>query len=540
MPDNDIAAVILIGTDGVPYSASGGVTVTDSGQFVPTTDSASPVMGLYELAPTTLANNDVGVVAVTANRVLKAALSAADGSAITTLPVSLAATVAVTQSGTWDEVGINDSGNSITVDNGGTFAVQAAGDVAHDSPDSGGGAPVKIGGYAASSASAPTAVAAGDRVNAWYGLNGQAIVGYGSSGTGGDGVNGGFFTDAAGTARPVVVGVWNGTAYDRLRGTLADGLTVNLGANNDVTVASLPLPTGASTLAEQQTQTTALQLIDDASVVLGTATYTEASSSGRAIAAVRRDADTTLVNTTNEWGPLQMDANGRLKVEIFDGADSHSVDWNGTQPVTGSGTATGALRVELPTNGTGTLATLTTLTTLTGGGIAHDSADSGNPHKVGMKAIDIGTQPTAVTANDRTDWYANRNGVPWMLGGSPAVLTKQLNVTDADGAQTDVALITVSAGTAIVVTAFQAMCDGANTVDVAYRVGFGTANTPAADAAGIISSHPGVKAGSGVVIGNGGGVIGMGASNEDLRVTCEDPVTGAIDFIITYFTVLIG
>lgn len=36
-------------------------------------------------------------------------------------------TVAVTQSGTWDEVGINDSGNSITVDNGGTFAVQVDG-----------------------------------------------------------------------------------------------------------------------------------------------------------------------------------------------------------------------------------------------------------------------------------------------------------------------------------------------------------------------------------------------------------------------------
>jgi hypothetical protein len=36
-------------------------------------------------------------------------------------------TVAVTQSGTWDEVGINDSGNSITVDNGGTFVVQENG-----------------------------------------------------------------------------------------------------------------------------------------------------------------------------------------------------------------------------------------------------------------------------------------------------------------------------------------------------------------------------------------------------------------------------
>lgn len=38
-----------------------------------------------------------------------------DGSAVTQ-PVSLSGTIAVTQSGTWDEVGINDSGNSITVD----------------------------------------------------------------------------------------------------------------------------------------------------------------------------------------------------------------------------------------------------------------------------------------------------------------------------------------------------------------------------------------------------------------------------------------
>jgi hypothetical protein len=41
--------------------------------------------------------------------------------------VTVTGTVAVTQSGTWDEVGINDSGNSITVDNGGTFATQVDG-----------------------------------------------------------------------------------------------------------------------------------------------------------------------------------------------------------------------------------------------------------------------------------------------------------------------------------------------------------------------------------------------------------------------------
>ncbi len=186
------------------------------------------------------------------------------------------------------------------------------------------------------------------------------------------------------------------------------------------------------------------------------------------------------------------------------------------------------------------IASMTPLLVTSTGSIAHDSADSGNPVKIGHKAADIGTQTTAVTAGDRTDWYATRNGIPFMLGGSVATLTKELNVTDADGAQTDTALITVSAGTAIVVTAFQFMADGANTVDVGYRCGFGTANTPAADAAGIISSHPGVKAGSGVVVGNGGGVIGMGASNEDLRLTCEDPVTGAVNIIITYHLVLIG
>ena len=40
---------------------------------------------------------------------------------------------------------------------------------------------------------------------------------------------------------------FNGTTWDRIRGTVADGLLVNLGANNDVTVASLPLPSGAAT-----------------------------------------------------------------------------------------------------------------------------------------------------------------------------------------------------------------------------------------------------------------------------------------------------
>ena len=59
---------------------------------------------------------------------------------------------------------------------------------------------------------------------------------------------------------------------------------------------------------------TSVQLLDDAVATLGTDTYTEAVNKGLVIGAVRRDANTTLVGTTNEIGPLQMNATGELKV----------------------------------------------------------------------------------------------------------------------------------------------------------------------------------------------------------------------------------
>ena len=68
------------------------------------------------------------------------------------------------QGGTWDEIGINDSGNSITIDgsvsvSGSISSVVATGAVLHDAADDG-HAPVKIGGHAIQTN--PTAVADGD------------------------------------------------------------------------------------------------------------------------------------------------------------------------------------------------------------------------------------------------------------------------------------------------------------------------------------------------------------------------------------------
>jgi hypothetical protein len=276
----------------------------------------------------------------------------------------------------------------------------------------------------------------------------------------------------------------------------AGGLLVNLGANNDVTVTgtvdlgatdnavldaiaasvagatpagtnnigdvdvlSSVLPTGASTLAEQQSQTTHLATIA---------------------------GDTTASETA---------------VQIMD-------DWD---------------------NGASDGASIS-------GDVAHDAADAGEPVKIGGKALDLGATPTAVTANDRTNASFLRNGVQVVLGGSVDVVT--IEAAYAASAQTDTALVTVSAGTAIVVTQIQALCDEANTVGVGFRVGFAAANTPTTT--GVVLTHPGVVPGSGVSRGDGAGILGIGASGEDLRVTAEAATGGSIRFLVTYFTIAIG
>lgn len=486
-----------------------------------------------------------------------------------------------------------------------------------------------------------------------------------------------------------------GNALVPAQGTVADGLLVNLGANNDVTVTgtvsatqsgtwninnisgTISLPTGAATETTLASLLTSSQLIDDAIFTAGTDTYTEATSKGQLILAVRRDADTTLVNTTNEFGPLQMDANGRLKVEVFSGETlpvsltSTTITGNVTvvQPtasnlnatVVGTGTfavqesgaaltalqliddsiftdnaaftdnsskvtvagfyfddaagtaltendvaaaridskralvnviedattrgqkmavsAAGAASVNnaqvagntintgTGASGTGTqrvvTATDSTIGTVTSvtqnadvrqstasnlnaqvvGTIAHDGVDSGNPVKVGMRAIAHGTNPTAVAAADRTDWYANRAGIPFVIGGHPHSITRTAYISDTTGAQTDASIVgTIAAGTKVVVTRITVTVDSAVTATggVAVKVGFGATSIPADSATGadgILLDHKGIAAGSGVSVGDGSGILGVGADGEELRLTCEDPVGGGLSVTITYYTI---
>lgn len=165
------------------------------------------------------------------------------------------------------------------------------------------------------------------------------------------------------------------------------------------------------------------------------------------------------------------------------------------------------------------------------GSVAHDAVDSGNPVKTGSKAIAHGTNPTAVAAGDRTDNYANRAGVPFVIGGHPNVVTIEAAYT---AAQTDTAIVTVSGGLKIVVTQIQLTCDSANTVNVSARVGFGAATTPTTT--GVVATHPGISAGSGISRGSGAGIIGVGADGEDLRITSSVPTTGSLRALVSYYT----
>lgn len=101
---------------------------------------------------------------------------------------------------------------------------------------------------------------------------------------------------------------------------------------------------------------------------------------------VRKDTAGTLAGTDGDYAPLQVDASGSLRVV----------------PV---------------------------------GGIAHDSADSGEPVKVGAKARATLSDVTLVAANDRTDLYADLDGV---LLSRPAPHGDLVNgnATNTDGTST--------------------------------------------------------------------------------------------------------
>jgi hypothetical protein len=157
-----------------------------------------------------------------------------------------------------------------------------------------------------------------------------------------------------------------------------------------------------------------------------------------------------------------------------------------------------------------------------------------------VKGVAHGTNPTGITANARVLAIANRAGIPFTMAGHPNLITKTFTVADSDDAETDVAITgAIGAGTKVIVTYIKAKTSPANSGNTTLRVGFGTANTPAAALAGTTGLLLDATYGAfqGETVGTGSGIVGIGADGEELRFTCSDPAGGHLYLTVCYYTV---
>lgn len=106
-------------------------------------------------------------------------------------------------------------------------------------------------------------------------------------------------------------------------------------------------------------------------------------------------------------------------------------------------------------------------------------------------------------------------------------------------AQTDLSLLTVTAPLQGVCTYVDVSCANSNSVDVAVRIGFAATaltavtNNSATGIPGMVFSHGGIARGGGMVKANSGEAITVGASGDDLLLTCSAPTGGSLRIIAT-------
>lgn len=341
----------LVTITGSLAAASGNVTITDGKTFIGSV-SVTGNVGLNA--------GVAGIGFATVNVVNQPALVASDafiGLVTVANTVAVSGTVAATQSGTWDEVGINDSGNSITVDNAqlsvvgtGTEAAAMRVTIASDSTgvlsvDDNGGAITVDGTVAVTGVSTLAeqqtqtthlATIAGDTTSIQTAVE---ILDNAISGS---------------EMQVDVVGAL--PAGTNAIGKLAANSGVDIG---DVDVASVVPGTGATNLGKAE----------DAAHTTGDV--------GVMMMGVRNGDLDALTNAEKDYSPIGVSSVGAVFTTMLH-TDGTSI------------TDSGGLYV------------------ISRGDTAHDSVDLGNPLKVGGKAHSA--TPTAVAANDRVNAYFDLRG----------------------------------------------------------------------------------------------------------------------------------
>lgn len=207
--------------------------------------------------------------------------------------------------------------------------------------------------------------------------------------------------------------------------TVTGTVTSNAGTNLNTSLLALEAGGNLATVA-------ALSKAEDAAHASG--------NTGVMALAVRNATvtDLSVGNTDGDYEPLQVSAAGRLWTSTtVDSALPAGTNAIG-KLASNSGVTIGAVEIAAAQTlaTVTTVSTVTTATTLTGSGIAHDGADSGNPHKIGMRAKSSLTAITLVAADDRSDTFCDVDGVTIVKTGAPSANVVSERVSNTDGSST--------------------------------------------------------------------------------------------------------
>jgi hypothetical protein len=250
-------------------------------------------------------------------------------------------------------------------------------------------------------------------------------------------------------------------------GKLAANSGVDIG---DVDVTSCALPTGASTAANQTTIIGHLDGVEGILTTMDADTGAISLGVGGTADAAATAGSVGSLNAKQRLMTSQLDSI-KTAVETLDNAVSGTgvnvSQLNGVAVTMGNGASgTGVQRVTLANDSTGviaTVSTVTTVSTLTGGGIAHDSADSGNPHKIGAKAETSPKGITLVADADRTDLYADADGLQMVKLNTSGADAISESISNTDGASTAFTNFSAVASTKNYITSYTAFRTDAGT-----------------------------------------------------------------------------
>lgn len=179
--------------------------------------------------------------------------------------------------------------------------------------------------------------------------------------------------------------------------------------NANITNTSLTVDDGGGSLTVDGTVT-----VDSEPAIYAEDSAHTSGADGKFVLAVRNDANTSLVTADGDYAPLQVDASGKLKVasevtvqagdaEFLKGSVAGNTDALIHVGVVRQDTLAAFTGVDdgdytsLSVDAAGRLYT----TAVIAGDVADDAADSGNPFKIGSRAVD--GVLSAVDANDRAD-----------------------------------------------------------------------------------------------------------------------------------------